>query len=304
MSILHKLNKNLGTYLFNIPNSVTYSLFNYLYNKFIINLDDADEEIRFFHKHGYLKPKINFRQEVVELKKSLDEKSIINNSSSTHVFNLNENSKNIIKDILNSSKFKILKEKIERYYNLKIYLVNVLVTKNFPIKKDIEHKVNLYSNNYHADYYINNFFKMFVNLHDVDETQGPMNLYSKKNSRKFIRYNNYKDRSSYDLKDEVKLGLVKNTGLEGDLFLCSTPQCLHRASSPDNGKTRYMLFFSFAATIMKNDSNNNLFSLEKEYYNDIWENKSKKLVKTLCKPKSARKQIKFFINFFKNKIKK
>ena len=60
MSILYKLNKNLGTYLFNMPNSATYSLFNYLYNKFIINLDDTDEEIRFYHKHGYLKPKINF----------------------------------------------------------------------------------------------------------------------------------------------------------------------------------------------------------------------------------------------------
>ena len=73
-----------------------------------------------------------------------------------------------------------MKDKIESYFNLKMYLINVAVSRNFPLDKKIEHNTNVYSNNYHVDYYIMNYFKIFINLQDVDETQGPMNFYSKK----------------------------------------------------------------------------------------------------------------------------
>ena len=301
MSILSKLNKHGGIFLFNTPNTLTYSLFNFLYNKYVINLENADEDIKFFHKHGYLKPNINFKQEIIQLKETLDEKNKINTPSS-FMFYLNQNSKNIIKDILNSSKFQILKEKIENYFNLKMYLINVQISRNFSLNNKVEHICNVYSNNYHVDYYIMNYFKMFINLHDVDDTQGPMNLYSKKNSKKFINLNNYKDRSNYDLKNETELGLIKNTGSIGDLFICSTPQCLHRASSPAIGKTRDMLFLSFAVTSENNNSNKDLFSFEKEYYDDVWKNGSTLRYK-LCKPKSVKKQFKIFKSFIKNKIK-
>ena len=62
MSILYKINKYSGTYLFSTPNTLTYSLFNYLYNKFIVNLSGADDEIKFFHENGYLKPNLNFKK--------------------------------------------------------------------------------------------------------------------------------------------------------------------------------------------------------------------------------------------------
>ena len=88
--------------------------------------------------------------------------------------------------------------------------------------KKIEHNTNVYSNNYHVDYYIMNYFKMFINLQDVDETQGPMNLLFKK-TQKFITSNKYKNRSNYELKNEKRLSVIKNTGSIGDLFICSTP---------------------------------------------------------------------------------
>ena len=146
-----------------------------------------------------------------------------------------------------------------------------------------------------------NFFKIFINLHDVDDTQGPMNLYSKKDTSKFIKFNNYKNRFSYDLNNEKEIGLVRNTGLTGDILICSTPQCLHRASSPNNGKFRDMLFLSFAVTNEKQISSNALYKFEKDYFNDIW-NCTSTLSKKLCKPKSFRKQISIFIKFIQNKI--
>ena len=40
-----------------------------------------------------------------------------------------------------------------------------------------------------------NYFKIFINLHDVDE-KGPMYLYSKSDTKKFIK-NNFIDRNNY-----------------------------------------------------------------------------------------------------------
>ena len=38
-----------------------------------------------------------------------------------------------------------------------MYLVDAKITRIFPIEKEIEHKENVYSNNYHVDYYLMNF---------------------------------------------------------------------------------------------------------------------------------------------------
>lgn len=299
MSLLYKLNKNLGILLFKTPNIFTYSVYNYLYNKYVVNLDEADDDIKKFHKNGFFKPNLNFKDEAAKLKKTLDKDKSINNNAKIQ-FILNENSKTIIRDILNSPKFEILRNKIEKYFNSNVYLVNVEITRNLPIDKDFEHKKNLYSNNYHVDYYIMNYFKMFINLQDVNKSDGPLHLYSKKNSKKFIIKNVYKNRENYKLDNERDLGLFENTGLLGDIFVCSTPQCLHRASSPAKGKKRDMLFLTFAATNEVN-SNNDILAFEKNYYRDIW-SKENKLAKILCKPKSIRKQIFLFKNFLNKKI--
>ena len=301
MSILSTINKYGGTFLFNSPSTFTYTVFNYFYNRFVINLEEADQEIKVFHEKGYLKPNLNFQDEATKLMETLDERRSIKSKSSIQ-FLLNEDSKKVIRNILKSSKFQNLKKKIEKYFNLKMYLVNVAVTRNLPLDKKIEYHTNVYSNNYHVDYYIMNYFKMFINLQDVDETQGPMNLYSKNNSKKFISSNDYKDRSNYKLNNEKELGLIKNTGLKGDLFICSTPQCLHRASSPEIGKKRDMLFLSFAVTSESKVSKQDLFSFEENYYEDIWSQGSQ-LRKTLCKPTSARKQFSLLRKFIKSKIK-
>ena len=176
MSILSKINKFGGTLLFKSPNTLTYSLFNYFYNKYVINLTEADEEIKTFHENGYLKPNLNFKNEAIKLMETLDETRSIYQKNSIR-FSLNEDSKEVIRNILRSPKFQVLKNKIEKYFNLKLYLINAMVSRNLPLDKKIEHNTNIYSNNYHVDYYIMNYFKMFINLQDVDETQGPMNLY-------------------------------------------------------------------------------------------------------------------------------
>ena len=63
-----------------------------------------------------------------------------------------------------------------------------------------------------------------------------------------------------------------------------------------------MLFLSFAVTSETDNLNNDLFSFENDFYDDIWLN-GNRLRKILCKPKSARKQFSIFKKFIKNKLK-
>ncbi len=301
MSFLSKINKHGGVVLFNSPNTLTYSLFNFLYNKLIINLKGADEDILSFHKNGYLKSRINLSKEIDELKKILNENDVIEKNKATFGFKLNNQSRIVIKKLLGNPDFLKLKKRLENYFNLKMSLININVTRNFNIPEDEEHKVKFYSNNYHVDFYLMNYFKIFINLHDVDEKKGPMYLYSKSDTKKFVKKNNFIDRNNYAVKNEKELGLVKNIGKKGDVFICSTPQCLHRASSPAKGQHRDMLFLSFALSPEIKKDVDDIFFYEKEYEDSIWNNSSE-LRKKLCKPKSFRKQIKMFIKFAKFKL--
>ena len=52
-------------------------------------------------------------------------------------FLLNEDSKEIIRNILRSPKFQALKNKIEKYFNLKLYLINAMVSRNLPLIKKL-----------------------------------------------------------------------------------------------------------------------------------------------------------------------
>jgi hypothetical protein len=301
MSLLNKINKYGGIYLFKDANNLKFSLFNYLYNKKIINLKHADEEIAFFHENGFLKPKINFKDEIDELKLNLDDKDVTKRNDFTFKYNLNTNAKKIIKKILNTENFLKLKKKIENYYNLKMYLINASVRRNFSLNVDNDHKIKYYSNNFHVDYYLINYFKIFINIHDVDENKGPLELFSKKNSKKFVKKGNYKDRNNYSLEAIRECNLIKNTGKTGDLFVCSTPQCMHRASSPKNGNFRDMLFLTFAVTTEVDNNLGGIFSFEKDFEKEIWTT-SETLNDKLCKPKSFKKQLNLLKKFYNSKI--
>ena len=60
---------------------------------------------------------------------TLDETRSIYQKNSIR-FSLNEDSKEVIRNILRSPKFQVLKNKIEKYFNLKLYLINAMVSRN------------------------------------------------------------------------------------------------------------------------------------------------------------------------------
>ena len=74
--------------------------------------------------------------------------------------------------------------KISKVYNQKIFISNIYIKRNYGFneitEKKLKKKEDEHFNNYfHYDGNTCNFFKMFINLHDTFENQGPLNFFFK-----------------------------------------------------------------------------------------------------------------------------
>ena len=96
--------------------------------------------------------------------------------------------KNLIELIY--SDYKVLFQELEEYFNHKITIAEILVKRNFPLGESSYYRNQLrtkdmepYSNYYHVDFYVNTFFKMFINLQDVEKENGPLHIYNIQSSK-------------------------------------------------------------------------------------------------------------------------
>ena len=75
--------------------------------------------------------------------------------------------------------------------------------------------------------------KIFVNLMDIDENDGPLEIIPRENRNSFVKSFNYKDTNDYNPFGDKTL-IKKNVGKIGDCCLFSSPQIFHRAGVPKN----------------------------------------------------------------------
>jgi len=280
------INKNYGLKIFKNPNTLNYNLFNFFFKINVASFKD-DQELTNYHNLGYLKTNVDSSFLANFLKDEINKNEVKFNEKSTF-FEINDEMKNKIRDHLRNNYNEIIK-KFKKYYKNNIAVASVEIIRNFGLKntdyynntvrsKDQEH-FNMY---YHCDYYTMNYFKLFINISDVDETNGPLNFYSIKDTKKFIKDSNYKSRANY--KTTNSTNVIINHGKKGESLFLNTPQCVHRAGIPNYGKYRDMLFVSFVATPEKI---NDIFHYEKDYYDCIWKCKND-LPKKFSKPKNIR----------------
>jgi len=255
IKILDILNKNLGNFLFNNGNLLSYNLFNFFIKKNIFNKKlTKDKKISSYIKNGYTKldgvPQADIDDLNLLLKKY--NKNIIPDSLNMYNYFINDEIFKKVKDII---KFNILNdlELFEKYFNLKIVLSEVKIYRTYFIPKN-QKKNEAYSNFFHSDGYTCNLFKLFINLHNVDKTQGPLTVVKKEMKKIFKKNTGYNDRSNYQ-KENVNIEhcLHYNTGLKGDVLLCDTTELLHRAGDIEFGKHRDILFLDFLAYPFEHD---------------------------------------------------
>ncbi len=238
---MNKLSTFLSLKIFKIRKPIELVLFDKLFYKFITNLKNASNTILEFHKNGFVKINPNISEEVDIINNNLE----MDNSQKEppYKFRINKKVDEAIKKIIN---IKIKKEiqELETYFNSKIFPAMVHLRRNTYYKK-IDASQEYYSDNFHNDAYVLTHFKIFFNLMDVRESNGPMHIISKRNTEKFFKKINYKDRSNYKQNIFDSDLLYSNTGQKCETLIFDPTQCLHRATIPTEGNYRDYLTITF-----------------------------------------------------------
>jgi hypothetical protein len=291
-NFLHNFNQTKGVTFFKNPNNLYYNIFNYYLRKKIVSITN---EMKEFHYEGYFKNKFNISNDLNILKRLLNQQNPERNKKNIFLYELNLDVRNEIKRLINNN-FSQITNEFKKYFKRNISIIDVSIKRNYSLENfDLVNKskeVEFFNNYFHCDHYIGNYFKLFINLHDVSEDHGPLEVFSIQNTKKFVSESNYKNRNNYNKLNSKYL--YKNIGSHGDSLFCSTTMCLHRASVPKEKKFRDMLFVTFAAS--KLNQSDNLFHFEKDYFESVWR-KGKKLRSILCKPIGIKRTFKNFINF-------
>lgn len=302
MKVIKRIFVKIIQYFFNDLREPKFIIFEKLYLLFIAKKNERN--IYQLVNKGFFKPELNCNDEVSKINSNISKQNPSRSSRNIFEYNIDSDTQKIIKKLFNEKLYEII-SKISDTYNQKIFIDNIYIKRNYGyneiIDKKLKKKEDEHFNNYfHYDGNTCNFFKLFINLHDTFENQGPLNFFSKSDSKKFIKESNYTSRLNYNHINEINY-LNINTGKKGDMLFVNTTNCLHRASVPEADKYRDMLFVSFIAT-NKLQSSNDLFELEKQNEN-FWKYSSAcKFVKENTKPKTFNQTMKIFFDLNRNKL--
>ena len=89
------------------------------------------------------------------------------------------------------------------------------------------------------DAYLCTYLKLFINISDVHENNGPLHVVSKKATAEVVKKLRYYDRNNYN--SDINIKYHKHVGKSGSALLCNTTQCYHRAGVPEKNSTRDMM---------------------------------------------------------------
>ncbi len=255
---IHKIKSSISNYisvlLFNKRLPISYCLFNFFFNKLIVNKKNLNHTLKTFNDEGYTKIDSNFLEEVDEINKNITIKEKFPNRVE---YDLSQNIKTkIIKNL--NDKLKDLLNNLKKYYNSNIIIADMSIWSNFK-PKEISSSKEYFSEKFHCDGYICNYIKIHINLMDVDKTCGPLNIISKKINKKFIKDFNYKDRNYYNNDNNYDY-IYSNTGKKGEAILFDSTNCFHRATIPENYRTMMQLILFVSPFEQTEQSNNPKFS--------------------------------------------
>lgn len=281
---IHKIRSSLSNYisiiLFNKRLPISYCLFNYFFNKLIVNKNNLNNILKAFNEDGYTKIDKVFLDEVDVINKN---KIIKEKFPNRVVYDLPQDIKSELIKKLNSKLDNLLKD-LKKYYYSDVTIVDTSIWTNFK-PKEVSPDKEYFSERFHCDGYISNYIKIHINLMDVDETCGPLNIISKKINKKFIKDFNYKNRNYYNNKNNYDY-IYSNIGKKGEAILFDSTNCFHRATIPENYRSmmQLILFVSPYRKTEKKDSPSHL-----DYVNS-------------AKPVGIINVLSLFAKYFKNKL--
>ena len=290
------LDKKLGILFFKNSNYFSYNLFNFFYS---INIAKKTNNtfVNNFIQNGFI-PSVSISDvKIDEINNLLLKQNAYNDGSNRYQFDIDKDIQKKIKQIIIDYYSESIFE-IEKYYNSPIAITNISIWRNYGFNesKSSEDK-EYFSNYFHTDAYIGTFFKLFINLQDVNDKDGPLEINSIKDTALYIKKSNYKSRNNYSKIEHKKT--YKNIGKKGESLFFNPTKCLHRASVPAFGNQRDMIGIIFnVVPVQKNNSL--LFTFDKEDNDVIWKDDS--LSKKYSKIFGFRNLLNFYNDLYKSRI--
>lgn len=284
-SNLARLKKKIALNYFGLRKPLKYILFDKIYSLLILNKNNLPDYLKNYEKNGFVKINSSFKDKILDLIKNLEIQDDKNNYPPFY-FKINNDIKNKISEILN-----LIDEKhliyFKKYFNSEILPAYINLKRNTYYPKN-NLKIELFNDNYHNDAYLFTHFKLFINLQDIFEHNGPMRIVPKKESKRFLNSIDYFDRQNYNDKND-KLSYA-NTGQLGGCFFFDPTNCLHKAGIPEKGFKRDYLIIAFVC-VPKMEEFNNV---------DIYKYKNNRLL-SYAKPTHLMSVLKTLVNFYKHK---
>jgi hypothetical protein len=280
-NLINNIDNFLGKIIFNSFSSLRYCIFNSLiYHANLKKKLRENEIISNFNDKGFCKIKSLNSKDTLELKKIFKKENSKLQKSNDYVFKAKINTreeKELIKNMILNNFSDVLND-LKTYYNSNIYLTNVEFKKTFHIDKKDE-KEEYFNNFFHIDSYLRTHFKIFVNVSDIEEKNGPTEIFDIEKTKKIRKFNSFKNKRG-NLKIPKDLNAYQNIGKSGHVILCNTSLCLHRATSPLPQHTRENLILTF---VSYPNSFEDIFYYEKKDPESIWSQKNI-ITKSLAKP--------------------
>jgi hypothetical protein len=286
---IQKLDYLLGLKISKIPKFFSYNLFDKFIEKSSQKKISNNSFLKKFHEIGIVK--INNSSDV---KKTVDK--IIAEIKNQNVqliegqsfyFNINNKTYTLIKDLLKINLNEYL-EYLSEYFGGSIYLAGLALQRNsevtnVTIDKNLKKTVNTKGTNasFHLDYYLCNYFKIFINLSDVDENCGPTEIIPKNKTEDYINRTGYENIYKEQTKEtncENMEYIFKNVGVKGDILFFRTANCLHRAGIVKAGHLRDTIMMTFVVDF--ENFNKDYFY----FFNPLNNQTGEKLAKDLAKP--------------------
>lgn len=290
LNSFNKIKQKIGILLFNKRKALKYIFFDKIYSAFILNKKNLPKFLDDYNTDGFVKIFPNFKEKLNELINSL----IIEDNQKTeppYYFKINDEIKNKLNDILDIINKEYLIS-FKKYFNSDILPAYVCLRRNTKYKKT-DLKNELFNDNFHNDAYLFTHFKVFINLSNISDQEGPMKIVSKKKAKDFLKHINYEDRQNYN--EENENFSYSNKGKIGDCLFFDPTNCFHKAGMPEENCKRDYLIITYVCIPRKTSLINELIKT------DIFKYENNKIL-SLAKPTHLLQTLKLLFNYYKTKL--
>ena len=139
-------------------------------------------------------------------------------------------------------------EILETYYHGNFKVNRVESWRNYGVPDELAKNQEMFSNFWHCDNRRTDYTKLFINLSDVTENDGPFHVVSRDRTKQLMKMG-FGNRKNYNVSEEEledENHIFRGIGEMGTAYLANPEICLHKAGTPKLGRQRDIVQLRFA----------------------------------------------------------